>query len=101
MAGRKRRAFLPEPDEMRRSYGENAVAAASIYGSIRPVTYRITAFMGLMIVVIVVLGAKHESGFPGWGVALIGIDIAVTCVLLTVVIMKKGKRMASLRIGHL
>lgn len=58
MAGTKRRMFLPQPKELRRSYGENA-AAASIYGSLRPPMYTV---MALMVIVVVVVAVASGSG---------------------------------------
>ena len=97
MAGTKRRMFLPQPEELRRSYGENATAAASVYGSLRPATYAVMALMVIVGVVVVAVGTGSGPGFPGWAVALLILDVAGACLLLTVIIVRKAKRVASLR----
>jgi hypothetical protein len=97
MAGAKRRMFLPQPEELRRSYGENAAAAASIYGSLRPATYAVMALMVIVGVVVVAVASGSGPGFPRWAVALLVLDIAGACVVLTVVIIHKAKRIASLK----
>jgi hypothetical protein len=97
MAGSKRRMFLPQPEELRRTYGENATAAASIYGSNRPAMLAVFALMGVVAVVVVVLAGGGGPGFPGWAVALLVLDVAGACVLLTVIVMHKAKRIAGLR----
>src|ERR1700727_3133927 len=97
MAGTKRRMFLPQPEELRRSYGENATAAASVYGSLRPATYAVMALMVIVGVVVVAVGSGSGPGFPGWAVALLIFDFVGPCVLLTVIIVRKAKRLASLR----
>lgn len=100
MAGAKHRMFLPEPEELRRKYGENATAVASIYGSLRPATYAVLALMAIVAVAVVALAGGGGPAFPGWAVALLVLDVAGACVLLTVIIMHKAKRVASLRLGR-
>ncbi len=96
MAGRKRRATLPDPEELRRRYGENAVVAASIYGSMRPFVYAVFVLMGAAIGVILALTGPDLTG---WSVALFGLVIAGASILLAVATMRKAKRIASLRIS--
>ena len=50
MAGTKRRMFLPTPEELRRTYGENATAAASVMGSVRPAILTVFALMAVIII---------------------------------------------------
>jgi hypothetical protein len=100
MAGAKRRMFLPQPEELRRSYGENAAAAASVYGSLRPAIYAVMALMVIVGVVVVALAIGNGPGFPGWAVALLILDVAGACVLLTAISMRKAKTVASLRPGR-
>lgn len=100
MAGSKRRMFLPQPEEMRRTYGENATAAASIYGSSRPAMLAVFALMLVVGVVVTAFAGGGGPGFPGWAVALLVLDVAGACVLLTVIVMLKAKRIASLRPGR-
>lgn len=100
MAGQERRAFLPDPDELRRRYGENATAAASVMGSLRPAMLAVMAVMSVIFIVVVVAalaGGKPASTFPGWAVAVLALDVAGACVALTVITMQKAKKMASLR----
>ncbi len=97
MDGDKRRMFLPQPEELRRTYGENATAAASIYGSLRPAMYAVFALMAVVGVVVFALARGGGPGFPGWAVGLLVLDVAMACLLLTVIVMHKAKRLASLR----
>jgi hypothetical protein len=96
MAGTKRRAFLPEPAEMRRRYGDNAALAASIMGSLRPAVYLVFAGMAIFFVVVVILAHSSASAFPAWAVALLALDVVGACIALTVVTMRKAKRVAPL-----
>jgi hypothetical protein len=96
IAGKRRRAFLPEPEELRRKYGENATAFASIAGSVRSVVCVAMVLMGAVVVAIALVSG---SGSPsGWSVTFVGLAIAATAIILTVVIMRKAKQAASLRI---
>jgi hypothetical protein len=97
MAGAKHRMFLPEPQELRRTYGENATAVASIYGSLRPAMYAVFALMAMAGVAVVAFAGRGGHAFPGWAVALLVLDVAGACVFLTVIIMHKAKRVASLK----
>src|ERR1700679_131507 len=81
MAGAKRRMFPPQPEELRRSYGENATAAASVYGSLRPAMYAVFALMGIVGVAVFALAGGGGPGFPGWAVGLLVLDVALACVL--------------------
>lgn len=97
MAGTTRRMFLPQPEELRRTYGENATAAASMYGSLPPAMPAVFALMAVIAVLVFALAGGGGPGFPGWAVGLLVLDVATACVLLTVIIMHKAKRLASLR----
>jgi hypothetical protein len=97
MAGSKRRMFLPQPEELRRNYGENATAAASVMGSLRPAVFAVFAVMLVAVIVITALAGGDGPGFPGWAVALIVLDVAAACVIITAVILRKAKRVALLK----
>ena len=96
MAGRKRRGFFPTPNELRHKYGDDALVAASIYGSLRPLLYWVFACMGVVLIVIMAVGGS-SSASSGWNVALIGLDIAGGSIAMTAVIFFKAKQIASLR----
>jgi hypothetical protein len=89
--------FLPQPEELRRTYGENATAAASVLGSNRPAVLVVFALMLGVAVAVVAVAGGGGPGFPGWAVALVILDVAGACVLMTVIIFRKAKRIASLR----
>jgi hypothetical protein len=67
MAGTKRRMFLPSPEELRRKFGENATAAASVMGTLRPAITAVIAVMVVGVVVVTVALTGPDSQFPGWG----------------------------------
>jgi hypothetical protein len=95
MAGSKRRMLLSEPEELRRRYGDNATAAASIMGSVRRDTSVLLAVVGA---VGLALGVPSGGASPsGWAVAMAGLAAAGACVVLTAIIFYKAKRIASLR----
>jgi hypothetical protein len=100
MAGEKRRAFIPTPDELRRKYGDNALIAASTFGAMRPLVYLVFAIMGICGVLIVVLGEGNGPGFTGWAVALLVIDVFGAASLVGAIAVGKGRRIASLREGR-
>ena len=41
--------FLPQPEELQRTYGENATAAASIYDFARPAVYIVMAYRASLL----------------------------------------------------
>jgi len=62
--------------------------------------YAVFAVMAIVGVVVVALEGGGGPAFPGWAVALLVLDVAGACVLLTMIIMQKAKRIASLRPGR-
>jgi hypothetical protein len=91
--------FLASPEELRRTHGENATDAASILRSVRPAIFTVFAVMVVVAVVIGILASGTSGSFPGWAVTVIVLDVVGACVVMTVVIMHKAKRAASLRSG--
>jgi hypothetical protein len=93
--------FLPDPKELQRTYEENATAAASVLGSTRPTTYIVIAIMGEVAMAIFIAGQANDggsgSGFPGWAIGLLAIDVAGASIALTIFAFRKGKELASLR----
>jgi hypothetical protein len=97
MAGEKRRPFLPTPDELRRDYGDSAPLAASVFGALRPLVYLILAIVAICAVVIVLLGDGNGSGFAGWAILLLGIDITGAALLISALALRRGRQISSLR----
>jgi len=95
MDGKKWRGFLPDPEELRHRYGDNAAAAASIYGSVRPVVYAVMILMVGAVVTFTVFANSRSSS--GWSVAVAGLAVGGTAILLTGLIIHKARQVASLR----
>lgn len=97
LAGRKTRAFLPTPDELRRDFGNNALLAASAYGRLRPITFVVMGIMVVIELVILLAAMGHGPGFPGWAVVLMGLDVFGTAFTLSGLMVQRGKRIRRLR----
>jgi hypothetical protein len=100
MAGRKTRAFLPTPDQLRRDFGQNAVRAASAYGRLRPITFVVLGTMAIIFLVILFAAMGQGPSFPGWAVLLLGLDVIGASFGLSALIVQQGTRIRTLRIDR-